>query len=851
MKAKARRSAPPTVAARWSTKIGKLSEEDFLPDPEDDDFDDLPPPEDEPLDDFEDMGLDELSLPSMGSEDDDLYCDDIDDEPDIDDDYGEYLDELSDPEDYLPAYSDDEEEEDDFFGPVDEEEDDLPPPDDDEDDLPPPDDDDVPVVGGARTKLPFRRRGVKFSDIPDEDPEDLPVDPKSFMLPENITLPVILPSQRAEFEARKLRASGQFAAVGGGAESASPSKQTTYTDSTASAASAASSATSVAPVAQRPARRGSVLKIDNVKAAVAVAVDASGHGQRLPLEQHAVFSKYFKMLKVGVPKELVALKMTQDGFDGKIIQLDPAQPLPAEYAEAMEKRVAENATTAAKVPVGEHPVYAKYFKMLKLGVPRSGVEQKLVAEGLDASIISLDPATLVPLKERRVSQMSAAVDQTLKQVLATSTTTQPKRRKKKLFVEGIGAEQLSSEKEFDKLFVEEHSGSGQVPRVRVTGGGGGSGGASGGPAQASTPAKAASAITVASSRLVQLISHKRSQNVSIVLARIKLTNEDMLDSIRRLSAELFASADQLRALFEALPLPEEVALLQQYTGPVEQLAAPERYMKTMLQLPDVKQRIAILIYKQQFLARWHEIKHRLGVLESACDQIKASKKLQKVLRTILKVVNKLHEDEDASATATAATAAPTATTSSRGTGTDSRRHRGITVESLVQLTTAKAFDRKTTVLQYVVTLIHRHDRDVLAYPADLSYLQEVATKLSPEIVEADLTALATELQGHIDVLRTLHEEVYRGHDEDVQRTWSDFHDKLAPLVHDLQRRAEVLRGKFHNILVFFGETRPQYPWADFMGALWTFTAEFAKAVAQVEPSRRRSLRLPATRRGPS
>lgn len=37
------------------------------------------------------VGLDELSLPSMGSEDDDLYCDDIDDEPDIDDDYGEYL----------------------------------------------------------------------------------------------------------------------------------------------------------------------------------------------------------------------------------------------------------------------------------------------------------------------------------------------------------------------------------------------------------------------------------------------------------------------------------------------------------------------------------------------------------------------------------------------------------------------------------------------------------------------------------------------------------------------------------------------------------------------------------------
>jgi hypothetical protein len=783
--------------------------------------------------------------------DDDLYCyDEIDDDPKLYEVYGDYLEDLSDPEDYLPTYDPDEDDDYIFV----------------EDDLPPLDDDDLPPLEEDYSISPASESmsHVPFQDRPSSS-KRFPADPKSLMLPDSNQLLVILPSQRAQYEAKKLRTSGQFGgsigALLAGQAGGKPTEVSVGSEKEVEYMMRNTTFHSSEP-AQQPSRsstgrRGSTIKIDNLKAALDASGSQGGNHALTPLEDHPAFSKYFKMLKAGMPKELVALKLTQDGFNGKIIQLDPLQPLPQESAEALGKKLADESlaheepgrASPHKVPVSQHPVYSKYFKMLKMGVPRSGVEQKLQTDGLDISIIDLDPTTLVTLKERRVSQMTAAVNKTLQQVATQDVqppldSTLKKKKKKKLFVEGIGADQISSESfwakadneddddeeddagdgttqkkkkssivldkdEFDKLFVEENTASSKIF------------------AGAKVKASSIKTITAAASKLTQLISHKRAQNVSIILARIKITNEDILDSVRRLSAEIFASSDKLRALMEALPLPEEVSLLQGYKGTLDQLAAPERYMKTMMQLPDIKQRMAILIYKQQFLSRWHEIKHRLGVLGSSCDQIRTSKKLQKVFLTILKVVNKLQEDEYVDGSLSGDSMANSEISSS------GRLHKGITVESLVQLTTAKAFDRKTTILQYVVTLIHRHDQEVLSYPLELSYLKEVALKLTPEIVHGDLISLLNELRGHITVLQTLHEEVYKGQDDEVQQTYEDFRDKLLPLVQDLERREHVFQGKYQNILVFFGE-KSQLMWSDFMGALWKFTEEFDKCRLLVE-----------------
>ena len=84
--------------------------------------------------------------------------------------------------------------------------------------------------------------------------------------------------------------------------------------------------------------------------------------------------KYERMLKVGVPLAAVRRKMVEDGAS------------PAAAAAFGEGRAAlpAPAPPSAAAPTLD-PKYAKYCKMLSVGVPRAAVERKMLADGLTAT----------------------------------------------------------------------------------------------------------------------------------------------------------------------------------------------------------------------------------------------------------------------------------------------------------------------------------------------------------------------------------------------------------------------------------------------------------------------------------
>lgn len=57
---------------------------------------------------------------------------------------------------------------------------------------------------------------------------------------------------------------------------------------------------------------------------------------------------------------------------------------------------------------------------------------------------------------------------------------------------------------------------------------------------------------------------------------------------------------------------------------------------------------------------------------------------------------------------------------------DGESNMGFTMDSLLKLNTSKAYDKKTSVLQYVITLLFRNDMDALLLPEDLKSVSEVA-----------------------------------------------------------------------------------------------------------------------------
>jgi len=69
--------------------------------------------------------------------------------------------------------------------------------------------------------------------------------------------------------------------------------------------------------------------------------------------------QYFKMMKMGLPKEAAKHAMVRDQLDPSILDLDPEKSL--------KSQTGEGADTGP--PLKEDPKYAKYFKMLKLVHP--------------------------------------------------------------------------------------------------------------------------------------------------------------------------------------------------------------------------------------------------------------------------------------------------------------------------------------------------------------------------------------------------------------------------------------------------------------------------------------------------
>ena len=107
-------------------------------------------------------------------------------------------------------------------------------------------------------------------------------------------------------------------------------------------------------------------------------------GSGPPIGEDPTYEKFFKMLKMHVPKGAVAAKMQAEGLDPAVLELDPTQPQPWK------------AEVPSGPPLGEDPKYAKFFKMLKMHVPKMAVAAKMAAEGLDASLLDADPTQPAP-----------------------------------------------------------------------------------------------------------------------------------------------------------------------------------------------------------------------------------------------------------------------------------------------------------------------------------------------------------------------------------------------------------------------------------------------------------------------
>ena len=110
---------------------------------------------------------------------------------------------------------------------------------------------------------------------------------------------------------------------------------------------------------------------------------SSNHHSQSPetgeMSTEPIKKKYEMMLKVGLPRGAIENKMRADGVDPGIL-------FPPISSERNENKQASNPGKATTADTND-PRAKKYQMMLKVGLPRGAVENKMIADGVDPAIL--------------------------------------------------------------------------------------------------------------------------------------------------------------------------------------------------------------------------------------------------------------------------------------------------------------------------------------------------------------------------------------------------------------------------------------------------------------------------------
>jgi hypothetical protein len=518
-------------------------------------------------------------------------------------------------------------------------------------------------------------------------------------------------------------------------------------------------------------------------------------GSMPALKDDPKFERYFRMLKMGLPLEVAKHAMVRDGLDPSVLDLDPEKPV--------------------GVPLKEDPKFEKYLKMLKIGISMAQVKHAMERDGLNPAIMDQDHNLPVITVEKRQEKKPKETHRRAR--LHWKTIGNVVRNSLWAKVEKEVTDIDIDEEEFNELFKADLKGLSNTNK-----------------AVNNSKKKGAA---------VRVIDAKRANNGGIILARLKMTHDEMADAVDRIDSDVL-SAEQIENIIEYLPTKEERETLEKYMLEGGQDAAEkfdglcecEKFMVSMMTVKHAKRKIRALLFKLQFMSCMESIAEDAQTIDNACDELIHSNRLRQLLGIILQFGNRLN----------------TAGVNSKG------KAGAFTLDSLLKLKEAKAFDKKTTFLHYIILIVQRNNEILLKYYDDLPTVLR-ADKVFWDQCQQDLEEVENQLE---NVRRISLYEAKMKRQFKLQRSKNDSRsddDSLGDLDLSLEEEVELLRAtpsgvftlgaikqvsalrdkidrtnsKFTRVLEYFGEeTRKMQP-HELFNVITRFTRDFQKAKEEV------------------
>ncbi|BDA49172.1 probable disheveled-associated activator of morphogenesis 1 at N-terminal half [Coccomyxa sp. Obi] len=141
-----------------------------------------------------------------------------------------------------------------------------------------------------------------------------------------------------------------------------------------------------------------------------------------------------------------------------------------------------------------------------------------------------------------------------------------------------------------------------------------------------------------------LLTMQRAQNVSVFLAKLKLTPAQIKEAVLQCGTdgEDSLTDEELAGLLLCLPNAEDVQRLKGAPTDTAQLGMAEQFMLAMMSIPQVEQRLQAAQFQQQFGGREAAARAEVATLRGACEEVRGNRTLPVLLKMSLAAGNFLN-----------------------------------------------------------------------------------------------------------------------------------------------------------------------------------------------------------------
>ncbi|KAG8099738.1 hypothetical protein GUJ93_ZPchr0013g36954 [Zizania palustris] len=183
-------------------------------------------------------------------------------------------------------------------------------------------------------------------------------------------------------------------------------------------------------------------------------------------------------------------------------------------------------------------------------------------------------------------------------------------------------------------------------------------------------------------QLVRILDPKKAQNLAISLKALGVSPQEVCSAVKE-GNEL--PSDLIHTLIRWTPSNDEELRLRLYTGELSQLGPAEQFLRAIIDIPYIFQRLDALLFMANLPEEASNVKQSFSTLEVACQELKNSRLFLKLLEAVLKTGNRMN------------------------VGTFRGGAQAFKLDTLLKLSDVKGTDGKTTLLHFVVQEIIRSE----------------------------------------------------------------------------------------------------------------------------------------------